>query len=45
MEGLEEHLPNRAKRIIAQNGLHFYTIDATDIAQQIGLGNRTNTVL
>ena len=45
MEGLEEHLPNRAKRIIAQNGLNFYTIDATDIARQIGLGNRTNTVL
>ena len=43
--GLEEHLPNRAKRIIAQKGLNFYTIDATDIAQQIGLGNRTNTVL
>ena len=45
MAGLEEHLPNRAKRIIAQNGLDFYTIDATDIAQQIGLANRTNTVL
>ncbi len=45
MAGLEEHLPNRAKRILAQRGLHFYTIDATDIARQIGLGNRTNTVL
>ncbi len=45
MAGLEEHLPNRAKRIIAQRGLKFYTIDATDIAARIGLGNRTNTVL
>ena len=45
MAGLEEHLPNRAKRLIAQRHLNFYTIDATDIAQQIGLGNRTNTVL
>ncbi len=45
MAGLEEHLPNRAKRIIAQRHLKFYTIDATDIAQRIGLGNRTNTVL
>ena len=45
MAGLEEHLPNRAKRIIAERGLNFYTIDATAIAQQIGLGNRTNTVL
>nr|MCR5088473.1 pyruvate:ferredoxin (flavodoxin) oxidoreductase [Oscillospiraceae bacterium] len=44
-EQLEEHLPNRAKRIIAQRGIHFYTIDATAIAAKIGLGNRTNTVL
>ena len=45
MAGLEEHLPNRAKRILAQKHIQFYTIDATDIAQQLGLGNRTNTVL
>ena len=44
-EELEEHLPNRAKRILAQRHIKFFTIDATDIAQQIGLGNRTNTVL
>ena len=45
MAGLEEHLPNRAKRIIAQRGIRFYTIDATAIAAKIGLGNRTNSVL
>ena len=45
MAGLEEHLPNRAKRILAQKNINFYTIDATDIAAKIGLGNRTNTVL
>ena len=45
MAALEEHLPNRAKRIIAQRGIHFYTIDATAIAAKIGLGNRTNSVL
>ncbi len=45
MAGLEEHLPNRCKRILAQRHINFYTIDATDIAQKIGLGNRTNTVL
>ncbi|MBR4393862.1 MAG: pyruvate:ferredoxin (flavodoxin) oxidoreductase [Oscillospiraceae bacterium] len=44
-EELEEHLPNRAKRFLAQRHVNFYTIDATDIAQQIGLGNRTNSVL
>lgn len=42
---LEQELPNRAKRIIAQRHIQFYTIDATDIAGKIGLGNRTNTVL
>ncbi len=42
---LEEHLPNRAKRILAQRGIQFYTINATAIAAEIGLGNRTNTVL
>lgn len=45
MAGLEEHLPNRAKRILAQRNIQFYTIDATAIAARIGLGNRTNTVL
>ena len=45
MAGLEEHLPNRAKRILAQRKIRFYTIDATKIATEIGLGNRTNTVL
>ena len=42
---LAEHLPNRAKRILAERQIAFYTIDATAIAARIGLGNRTNTVL
>ena len=44
-EEVAEHLPNRAKRILAERNIQFYVIDATDIAQEIGLGNRTNTVL
>ena len=44
-EQLEQELPNRAKRILAQRGIRFYIIDATDIAEELGLGNRTNTVL
>ncbi len=44
-EELEKNLPNRAKRILAERNIKFYTIDATDIAEQIGLGNRTSTVL
>ena len=45
MEKLEQNLPNRAKRIIAQRKINVYTIDATAIASSIGLGNRTSTVL
>ena len=42
---LIDNLPNRAKRLLAERDVKFYTIDATDIAEQIGLGNRTSTVL
>jgi len=42
---LEEHLPAAVKRTIAENEINFYTIDATKIAADLGLGNRTNTVL
>ena len=44
-EELERELPNRVKRVLARRRIRFYTIDATDIAGRIGLGNRTNTVL
>ncbi len=42
---LEEHLPAAVKREIAQKSIHFYTIDATRIASELGLGTRINTVL
>ena len=42
---LETHLPNKVKRLLAQRKAKFYTIDATRIAGEIGLGNRTNSVL
>lgn len=42
---LEEHLPSFFKRQIADKGIKFYTINAIEIAQEIGLGGRTNTVL
>ena len=42
---LEKNLPNHVKRMLAQNQVKFYTIDAISIAQELGLGNRTNTVL
>ena len=44
-EELEEKLPAKVKRDIASKKVNFYTIDAITIARNIGLGNRTNTVL
>ena len=38
-------MPNKVKRYFAQNNITVYTINATKIAQEIGLGNRTNTIL
>ena len=44
-EALETHLPGQVKSYIANNDIQFYTIDATKIGYEIGLGNRVNTVL
>ena len=44
-EELEKHLPADVKRYIANNNINFYTIDAVEICREIGLGNRTNSVL
>lgn len=42
---LAKHLPSNVKRYFAQNNISVFYIDATRIAQEIGLGNRTNTIL
>ena len=44
-EELEEHVPGEMKRYIANNDIEFYTINASKIAEEIGLGNRTNMVI
>ena len=44
-EELAKHLPNRVKRYFAEKNNTDYYINATQIAQEIGLGNRTNTIL
>ena len=44
-EELAKNLPNKVKRYFAQNNITVYYINATQIAQEIGLGNRTNTIL
>ena len=45
IDEVEKHLPNKMKKYFAENDINFYMINATKIAQEIGLGNRTNTIL
>jgi pyruvate-ferredoxin/flavodoxin oxidoreductase len=42
---LVKFIPNNVKRYFAKNNITVYYINATKIAQEIGLGNRTNTIL
>ncbi len=42
---LAANLPNKVKAYFAKNNIKVYYINATKIAQEIGLGNRTNTIL
>ena len=44
-EELAHHLSANAKRYIAENNIQLYTINAIDLARQIGMGKRTNTIL
>ncbi len=44
-EELAKHLPNKVKKYFADHNITVYYINATKIAQEIGLGNRTNTIL
>ena len=41
----KKHLPNQMKKYMAENQINFYIINATKLAVEIGLGNRTNTIL
>ncbi len=45
LEELNHHMDAASKRYIAKNNIQLYTIDAIDLAQQIGMGKRTNTIL
>ena len=44
-EELAKNLPNKVKKLFAKNNITVYYMDASKIAQEIGLGNRTNTIL
>lgn len=45
MEETIERIPEHVKQVIAEKELKVYVINATKIAEEIGLGNRTNTIL
>ncbi|MBN2221779.1 MAG: pyruvate:ferredoxin (flavodoxin) oxidoreductase, partial [Vallitaleaceae bacterium] len=45
VEDLEKHIPGELKREIAQKEAKFYIVDAVDMAEKIGLGNRINTIM
>ena len=45
VEETKENLPDNVKKYLAENKINMYIVDATAIAEKIGLGNRTNTIL
>jgi pyruvate-ferredoxin/flavodoxin oxidoreductase len=44
-EEIESHLPNRVKAQLAKKKARFFVIDANAIAESIGMGRRSNTIL
>jgi pyruvate-ferredoxin/flavodoxin oxidoreductase len=45
LDALNENLPASMRRKLAEKHAQLYTIDAIQIARDLGLGNRTNTIL
>jgi pyruvate-ferredoxin/flavodoxin oxidoreductase len=44
-EETKRRLPDHMKKFLAANKINFYIINATTIAEELGLGNRTNTIM
>ena len=44
-EELDEKLPGKMKKYIADHNINFYTIDGVKLGKEIGLGKRINTIL
>src|SRR6056297_907216 len=44
-EETKKRLPNSVKKYLAENDIKLFIINATKIADEIGLGNRTNTIM
>ncbi|MCL2246583.1 MAG: pyruvate:ferredoxin (flavodoxin) oxidoreductase [Lentimicrobiaceae bacterium] len=45
VEETKKRLPDYVKKYLAENNISMYIINATELADKIGLGNRTNTIL
>ncbi len=45
VEETKNHFPDEMKKVLAEKEIKVYIINATAIAEEIGLGNRTNTIL
>ena len=45
VEETKKRLPDHIKKTLAEKNIRFYTINATEIAEEIGLGGRTNTIM
>jgi pyruvate-ferredoxin/flavodoxin oxidoreductase len=45
VEETKKRLPDHMKKYMAENDIQFYIINATVIAEELGLGNRTNTIM
>ena len=44
-EETKKRIPGHMKKFMADNEIKFYMINATEIAEKIGLGGRTNTIM
>ncbi len=44
-EETKKRLPDHMKKYLAENNINFYIINATMIAEELGLGTRTNTIM
>lgn len=45
IEETKKRLPDHMKKYMADNKINFYIINATLIAEELGLGTRTNTIM
>jgi pyruvate-ferredoxin/flavodoxin oxidoreductase len=44
-ENMAEHLPAEMKRALAKKKARFYTVDAIELAREVGMGGRINTIM